>query len=411
MIMIQSKLFQKGVNLMKASESIPNFQPKLREYTNFTIREIKSVCKQTGERFAGSENEKAALNYAKSKLESFSDTVEMKEFSVKPKALAAKEAISGVLLLISAVLSFLGNYLATLTIFSLVIAVFAVVELILHINIFDLFFKKSTSHNVYAKRNSKGETKKSIIISGNMDAPYERAFIRKGNKKLEKIINAYAFIGLAYIFIFNSLVLIFPDKELIGILKYIIILFIPAFIALLFAVNLKRVTGGANNNLTGSFTAIACMKFLSDNNIAFENTEVIALITGAKAAGTVGTKEFFKEYVKNNKAKETMFIELDTLRDIDKFTILSTDEGAEKLLENAVLEAGVDKVLHCKLNVLPTQAKAASEAGVKAAALTAVDFIRGTYYMGEDTAENLEPKAIENSVFIALSAIFQFDEG
>lgn len=397
---------------MKASESIANFQPKLREYTNFAVREIKNTCKQTGGRPPGSENEKSAIDYAKSKLKDFSDTVEMGEFSVKPKAFASREIVSGILLIISAALSFFGYYLVSYTLFSFAIAIFTFFELILHTKILDLFFKKSTSHNVYAKRNSTGETKKSIIISGNMDSPFERTFIRKGGKKLEKSIKTYAFCGLAYIFLFNSLVLLFPDKDFVSVLKYIIIVFIPAFVALLFSVNLKKVTEGANNNLTGAFTALACMKFLSDNDIRFENTEVIALLTGGKAAGLKGSKEFFKNYAKENKVKNTIFIELDTIRDIEQITIRSTDANAIKLLENAALEAGIDNVLHSKLQALPSDSKMAAEAGVKAATLTAVDFTSCKhYYTREDTAEHLEPKAIEKGIFIALSAIFQFDEG
>lgn len=397
---------------MKASESIANFQPKLREYTNFAVREIKNTCKQTGERPAGSENEKSAIDYAKSKLNDFFHTVETEEFSVNPKAFASQEKISGILLIISAVLSFLGFYLFSFTVISFVTAIFAFIQLIFHIKIFDIFFKKSTSHNVYAKRNSTGETKRSIIISGNMDSPYERTFIRKGGKKLEKLIKTYAFCGLAYIFIFNLLVLFFPEKDFVSILKYIIIAFIPAFSALLFSVNLKKVTEGANNNLTGAFTVLACMKFLSDNNIAFENTEVIALLAGGKTAGQKGVKEFFKNYIKENKAENTVFIELDTIRDIEKVTIRGTDANVIELLKNAALEAGVDIILNGKSQALPSYSKMAAEAGIKAATLTAVDFSSSKhYYTREDTAEHLEPKAIEKGIFIALSAIFQFDEG
>mgnify|MGYP003294537912 FL=1 len=45
---------------MKASESIPNYRPKLREYTNYTARQIKDVCKTIGPRPSGEENEKKA---------------------------------------------------------------------------------------------------------------------------------------------------------------------------------------------------------------------------------------------------------------------------------------------------------------------------------------------------------------
>lgn len=411
MIMIQSKLFQKRSDFMKASESIANFESRLREYTNFTVREIKNICKQTGGRPAGSENEKKAFDYAQLKLKDFSDTIETQQFSVKPHALASQEKISGILLIISAVLSFLGFYLFYFTVISFVIAMFAFIQLIFNGKIFDLFFKKATSHNLYAKRNPSGDVKRNIIICGNMDSPFERTFIQKGGKKLEKAVKIYAFCGLAYILLFNRFVLLFPDKDFIGILKYIIIIFIPAFIALLFTVNQKKAIEGASGNLTGAFTALACMKFLSDNDIRFENTQVTALLTGSKNAGSIGAKEFFKNCNKQSEVKDTLFLEFDTIKDIEQFAIYSTNENTSKLLENAAKEAGIEGKTHRNLRGLPFDAKVAAKEGVAAATLTAVDLSSCKhYYTKEDTAENLEPKAIEKGVFIALSAIFQFDE-
>ncbi len=40
---------------MKASESNPNYPSKVREMTNYTIREIKKVCKDIGPRPSGEE--------------------------------------------------------------------------------------------------------------------------------------------------------------------------------------------------------------------------------------------------------------------------------------------------------------------------------------------------------------------
>ena len=45
---------------MKASESNPNYPSKVREMTNYTIREIKKVCKDIGPRPSGEENERKA---------------------------------------------------------------------------------------------------------------------------------------------------------------------------------------------------------------------------------------------------------------------------------------------------------------------------------------------------------------
>ena len=91
---------------MKASQSVPNFQSKLRENTNFAVREIKHICSEIGPRASGYENERKAQEYTAQKLREFSDTVEIEDFSVSTKAFMAWVVIDGVLLLTGTALSF-----------------------------------------------------------------------------------------------------------------------------------------------------------------------------------------------------------------------------------------------------------------------------------------------------------------
>ena len=48
---------------MKSEESMPNYRPKVREYTNYAIKSVKNVCKAYGPRPVGSEAEKQAQEY------------------------------------------------------------------------------------------------------------------------------------------------------------------------------------------------------------------------------------------------------------------------------------------------------------------------------------------------------------
>ena len=45
---------------MRPNESIPNFDIKVREYTNYALKSIKNVCKSFGPRPVGGEAEKKA---------------------------------------------------------------------------------------------------------------------------------------------------------------------------------------------------------------------------------------------------------------------------------------------------------------------------------------------------------------
>ena len=65
---------------MKANESIPNYDIKVREYTNYAIKSIKNVCKSFGPRPVGSEAETKAQEYMKADLENFCDDVKREEY-------------------------------------------------------------------------------------------------------------------------------------------------------------------------------------------------------------------------------------------------------------------------------------------------------------------------------------------
>ena len=71
---------------MKASESIQNYDIKVREYTNYAIKSIKNCCKNFGPRPTGSEAEKNAQEYMMNDLNNFCDEVTREEFKVSDKA-------------------------------------------------------------------------------------------------------------------------------------------------------------------------------------------------------------------------------------------------------------------------------------------------------------------------------------
>ena len=68
------------------------------------------------------------------------------------------------------------------------------------------------------------------------------------------------------------------------VMGYVQLVWIPSYISILFFTHWKLVVPGANDNLTGCVNAMAVMKYLSDNGIRFENTEVRAVLTGSEEA-------------------------------------------------------------------------------------------------------------------------------
>ncbi|MGI6746425.1 MAG: M28 family peptidase [Acutalibacteraceae bacterium] len=402
---------------MKASQSVPNFQSKLRENTNFAVREIKHICSEIGPRASGYENERKAQEYTAQKLREFSDTVEIEDFSVSTKAFMAWVVIDGVLLLTGTALSFFRLY--ALSLVCLFIALFLLVgEFVMYKKVLDPFFKKYTSCNVVAKRAPKGEIKRRVIISGHMDSSFEWTYTHLGGASLVKGVIIYTVIGVVYLLVINVLGLIFPNSGFLDIMGYVLLAFVPAFTAILFFTNFKKVVDGANDNLSGAYTAVACMKFLSDNAIRFENTEVIALTTGSEEAGLRGAKYYFEKHLDECKAVPTVFFAFDTVRDYDHMAIYSRDlsgtvkhdEKACAILKKATEEAELSDIPFSSVYLGASDAAAATQAGIPAAAFAAMDLAPARYYhTRDDRAEILQPKTIEKGIFVALSAIFEFD--
>ena len=161
------------------------------------------------------------------------------------------------------------------------------------------------------------------------------------------------------------------------------------------------------------------MKFLSENDVRFENTEVVALLAGGEECGLRGSKAFFAAHPELlNDGVETVFTGFDTIRDEEYMMIytkdlnglVKNDIDACNLVKNAAKKCGKD-VPFGAIPLGSTDAAAASQAGCKAASFVAMDPAPARYYHTRlDTADNLCPETIEKTVEIALQTVFDFDE-
>ena len=183
--------------------------------------------------------------------------------------------------------------------------------------------------------------------------------------------------------------------------------------------NSKKYVEGANDNLTGCYIAASVLKFLNDNNIRFENTEVVAAMVGGEEAGLRGSKAYFNAHPElKNDGVETMFFSIDTVRDEDYMVIYNKDmtgfvknsDDACRLVQESARKCGYE----VPMGTIPlgaTDAAAASQAGIPAASFVAMDSSPAKYYHTRlDTADNLIPETIEKTLDIVLQTVFDFDE-
>ncbi len=414
---------------MKANESIPNFDIKVREYTNYAIKSIKNVCKSFGPRPVGSEAEKNAQEYMKADLEKFCDEVKREEYKCSDKAFMAWVPIGAALLILSTIMFTLGISIAGLILSALTLF-FVLAEFILYKPVLDPVFPKVTSGNVYGVRKASGETKKRIIISGHTDSAFEWTYTYKGGRPVVATIIVTAVVaillglgGNIYGLVHGGAVggIVWGENgnialRIIAVLMYITV---PVLVMAFRFCNYKMPVVGANDDLSGCFISCAVAKFLSDNNIRFENTEVAVLCAGGEEAGLRGSKAFAKaNKAMLNDGVETVFISFDTIRELefakiyekDMTGMVKNDRRVAELLQSAAKTVGIDVPIGT-IELGSTDAAAMSQAGVPASAFTAMDPTPARYYHTRlDTADNLSAQAIDTGVKVALETVFLYDE-
>lgn len=413
---------------MKASESIQNYDIKVREYTNYAIKSIKNCCKNFGARPTGSEAEKNAQEYMMNDLNNFCDEVTREEFKVSDKAFMSWIRIGVVLAIIAIAMFTLGFYLVSAVLYFAVILMIAL-EFGFYKPVLDVFFKKKTAGNVYGVRKAKGDTKKRIILCAHTDSAYEWKYTYKTGRKgvAFNIYGAAASLLLGLGFSIYAIVSkgMFSDivwlsdgiatKILAGVLYLTLIIYFFNFSF----INYKLPVTGCIDNLSGVFISNAVAKYLNDNDIRFENTEVCVLLTGAEEAGLRGSKSFVKNHPElQNGDIETVVIGVDTICEMDFMKIYSkdmngltkNDERVAKLIQDGAKNAGFD-VPAGVIELGATDAAAFSQKGIPAATFVAMNPEPSRYYHTRlDTVDMIKPQAIDAGVKIALETVFLYDE-
>lgn len=407
---------------MKASEGIQNYKAKVKECVNYCVKEIKYICKEVGGRESGSPAERKAQEHMADELRKYTDSVELEEFDLHPKAFMGWVIIVGLCMIASAILYNLGFALISL-ILTMVGAVCMIAEFLMYKEFLDPFFPKRTSANVIAIRKPEGEVKRRIIFNGHCDSAYEWRYTYLGGGHLLVAVIAIAIVGLVVTLVCEIAALATGhamtafEGGFWKIMGYVQLVWIPSYISILFFTHWKLVVPGANDNLTGCVNAMAVMKYLSDNGIRFENTEVRAVLTGSEEAGLRGAKAYAKRHKEELLATETVVLGLDTFRDLKDLAVydrdlsgtLKHDKQAKELVKNAASNCGLD-LPYASIYIGACDAAAFTQIGVKATGFAAMDPTPPRYYHTRlDSWELLEPEAIRTGIEVVTEACCMYD--
>lgn len=399
---------------------------------SYTVKEITNVIKKYGPRESAGEACYSAQKHMAKEMNQFSDEVHFEEFETAPKAfLHFTKSVSVFVMLSVIAASIFGfvkndwlipNIIILVTTFlGLMITAF---EFLFYKEFCDVLYKKKTAHNLIGSRKPTGKITKRIIISGHCDSAYEWTPLYKfGGKRFGPYIaSSIVFSIISFVLSIVNIVLVSTNgaNAFTEYSWYFNFLMFVTMIMLFSFVNFKRVVPGANDNLTGTYAAVCALRMMEEANINLEHTEVVALVTDGEECGLRGAKAWAKAHRDEilGSEIETVFIGVDTLKDLPHFNVYNRDMtgtvGHDRALSKMVKDAGDEagyKMEYANVYFGASDAAAVTKLGLKATCIAAMDPTPADYYhTRNDSFDILDPEAIKAGYKVIMASILKFDE-
>jgi hypothetical protein len=367
-------------------------------------------------------------------LETCCDSVRMESFRAAPGAFLLWIRV-GVLSGLFGVLAYNLGYAILGAVVIPLNLLFVLLQFVLYKPAADWFMPKKTSQNLIGVRAPAGEVKRRLILSGHADSANEWSYTYLGYKYFKKPALLLPVVSSCFVVMLFCLGIsahawaqgkgwvgihgLAQRGTALAVLGYVAAGLCLPLLSGWFFERKKHPVMGANDNLTGCFTAMAVTKLLGDLKIRLENTELVVACVGSEEIGLRGAKAFCKAHAKEFTDVETVFIALDTMTDYEHIGVYCRDLNATVKHDSAVCAmlkasaktAGHDGIPYASLFFGSSDATAATQAGLRAALLAAMDPAPADYYHTRlDTVDRLQPKTVEACLDILMETVVQFDE-
>ncbi len=400
---------------MKASETFERYDGKVRECCNYAVRSSKSFMENadTNKRQADGKAELVLRDQLTKDLKEFCDEVDEVSFYAKQKAYITSNLLTFIFLVATAVFAILFSLVNPY--FILAALVTALLSLLAALGVFGGTSKSVEDINVFARRKASGEPGARIIFEANLDAPFKRN-ISRGTAALLKILTL---LGVALYIAFCVVMLLvdngtlnFGFQDELEYLAYGLPIFVIFPLILSRTVSTGSSFPGVADNLLGAYAACGAMRYMSEQDLRLESTELCVLLTSSKEAKNAGAKAFVRDFKADLDALDTTILCFDSIYDPDSLNVVSKGRKVSKLVDEAAANAGVLLTDH-NPKYHKGDLKVYDKAGLAAAQISSLPDEVPPFYRNEnDDVDLLNPNAVhavEGAIKVALEAAYALD--
>ena len=402
---------------------------KKDKFADYMVSEITHICKTFEKREPGSKGELQACEYMAGVLrdECGCDRVEIESFKENPGSFFGWIYFTITFVLASIALFFVFPLASILLIVAGLFIVF--MQFGLYKKLIDRCFPERTGHNVTAVKSCTGEVKRRIFFNGHPDAAWEWPV----NYKLGGVgFEGHAVIcgiGAVYYLVISIIAVVkngvafggFDASSTLGKMALWGLLFVPFLVGLYWMWNKNRIVDGANDNLSGCYMGISILKFLKDEGIELENTELGVILTGSEEAGLRGAKAWCEAHKGEFDDVPTFIFSYDTIHDpkylMVNYRDLNATVAADKDVSDLFMEAAKEIGIPCQKGMVPplggaTDSAAFAQAGFRATGITGLNHkLEDYYHTRRDTYDNMNEEGLAGCFAVSVKALEMFDNG
>lgn len=408
------------------------------EAAEYMKDEITHVIKTFGKRPPGSEGERKSVEYMQEVCKPLTDSSKIEPFTLRPAAFYGWIYIDVTIMLIGFILSF---FIPILTLLCTGIFMYIMIrEFVLYQECVDPLFPKKTSHNMWALKKAKIETRQRIFYNGHPDAAQQWTFNHYFGGIGFVAHFVIAMVGVVYLFVMataSTIVNFVVTKSALGflsvtklgegaipqqimqILLLLTFIFIPGWLLMYWLWDERMVVDGANDNLTGCYLGIAVLKFMQENNIELDYTDVGVALTGSEEAGLRGGYAFAKEHKTDYLDVPTIFVSYDTMHEEKYLYVnvsdLNTTVKSNKYACDLYMQACKNTGVQVQAGTVPlgaTDNAAFNKGNLISVGVTALNHnLQDYYHTMKDSYDNLDSDCLAACFAASIECVALLEEG